>query len=468
MADLDSYTIGSHNCASGNSWIKIKHGGKIHLTRIEDLAKEVGLTDGKLADVSKDCWQILSRDGWTKLKNISQRKSKEDEELFTIKTKTGIPLKLTGEHRLPILDENGEEKVVKVKDLKVGESLLDIESVVLSEKELLDGSYLNLLKFNDDTLNLKVITISNEVYEAENYEELYKSLELFTNFSNSIVRSKGSRHSYPLLIPHTPQLAKLYAYIHVLGKIKENSIVFSDEEESVIDDLIECYETVFGVRLKKDKLIKVTKTKITDRLTVKLFTEGNKFIPDFILNGGEDLKLAYLAGLGIGYDRIFTVFHEETYAMQLVQLIESLGYQPNVHIFLEDNLYGVTLNDSEAMSEIKKKSDDLKRKDTYVRRRSDIKDFLENKIVSISTSHEDCSVYDMETASHWYIINNYVSHNCLTIPFDELLANGFNTRQTDVRPANSINTALQLVAVIFQLQSLQQFGRQNCLLSPFH
>ena len=49
-------------------------------------------------------------------------------------------------------------------------------------------------------------------------------------------------------------------------------------------------------------------------------------------------------------------------------------------------------------------------------------------------------------------------HNCLSVPFDDLLANGFNTRQTDVRPANSINTAMQLVAVLFQLQSLQQFG----------
>lgn len=49
-------------------------------------------------------------------------------------------------------------------------------------------------------------------------------------------------------------------------------------------------------------------------------------------------------------------------------------------------------------------------------------------------------------------------HNCLSVPFDKLLANGFNTRQTDVRPANSVNTAFQLVAVIFQIQSLQQFG----------
>lgn len=49
-------------------------------------------------------------------------------------------------------------------------------------------------------------------------------------------------------------------------------------------------------------------------------------------------------------------------------------------------------------------------------------------------------------------------HNCLSIPFDDLLAKGFNTRQTDVRPAGSVSTAMQLVAVIFQLQSLQQFG----------
>lgn len=49
-------------------------------------------------------------------------------------------------------------------------------------------------------------------------------------------------------------------------------------------------------------------------------------------------------------------------------------------------------------------------------------------------------------------------HNCLSVPIDDLLKNGFKTRQTDVRPANSVNTAFQLVAVLFQIQSLQQFG----------
>ena len=68
-------------------------------------------------------------------------------------------------------------------------------------------------------------------------------------------------------------------------------------------------------------------------------------------------------------------------------------------------------------------------------------------------NHEENMIYIHD-------LDNYAvgSHNCLTIPFDKLLAEGFNTRQADIRPANSVNTAFQLVAVIFQLQSLQQFG----------
>lgn len=68
-------------------------------------------------------------------------------------------------------------------------------------------------------------------------------------------------------------------------------------------------------------------------------------------------------------------------------------------------------------------------------------------------NHENNEIYIHDLDN--YAVGN---HNCLSIPFDDLLANGFNTRQTDVRPAKSINTAFQLVAVIFQLQSLQQFG----------
>ena len=69
------------------------------------------------------------------------------------------------------------------------------------------------------------------------------------------------------------------------------------------------------------------------------------------------------------------------------------------------------------------------------------------------TNHDNNEVYIHD-------LNKYAIgfHNCLSIPFDNLLSKGFHTRQGDVRPAGSLNTAMQLVAVIFQLQSLNQFG----------
>lgn len=84
-----------------------------------------------------------------------------------------------------------------------------------------------------------------------------------------------------------------------------------------------------------------------------------------------------------------------------------------------------------------------------------MKDYALNYIISpfARDNHLNNEIYIHDLDS--YAVG---MHNCLTIPFDNLLAKGFNTRQTDVRPANSINTAFQLVAVIFQLQSLQQFG----------
>ena len=84
-----------------------------------------------------------------------------------------------------------------------------------------------------------------------------------------------------------------------------------------------------------------------------------------------------------------------------------------------------------------------------------MKDFALNHCMSkkAKNRHQNNEIYIHDLDS--YAVG---MHNCLTIPFDDLLAKGFNTRQTDVRPANSINTAFQLVAVIFQLQSLQQFG----------
>ena len=78
-------------------------------------------------------------------------------------------------------------------------------------------------------------------------------------------------------------------------------------------------------------------------------------------------------------------------------------------------------------------------------------DYCRSKMARENHENNEIYIHDLDS----YAVG---MHNCLSIPFDDLLANGFNTRQTDVRPAQSISTAFQLVAVIFQIQSLQQFG----------
>lgn len=82
-------------------------------------------------------------------------------------------------------------------------------------------------------------------------------------------------------------------------------------------------------------------------------------------------------------------------------------------------------------------------------------------VKDILYSQENTEVWclDVKEGHAFTLARGIPTGNCLTIPFDEILAKGFNTRQVDIRPAQSVSTAFQLVAVIFQLQSLQQFGR---------
>lgn len=88
------------------------------------------------------------------------------------------------------------------------------------------------------------------------------------------------------------------------------------------------------------------------------------------------------------------------------------------------------------------------------------------KVISIEKGKHRNKDYEAwcieEPTTHTFTLEGgIITGNCLSLPLDDLLANGFNTRQADVRPANCVNTAFQLVAVLFQLQSLQQFGKKD-------
>lgn len=71
----------------------------------------------------------------------------------------------------------------------------------------------------------------------------------------------------------------------------------------------------------------------------------------------------------------------------------------------------------------------------------------------VAQAHRESRLYVHDLADY-----DIGDHNCLFANMQRLLANGFSTRNGDVRPAGSLSTACQLYAVIFQVQSQVQFG----------
>ena len=79
---------------------------------------------------------------------------------------------------------------------------------------------------------------------------------------------------------------------------------------------------------------------------------------------------------------------------------------------------------------------------------------LENCMSEMSmNNHNNNEVYNHDLDS-WAV----GMHNCLSLPLDNILEEGFTAKGSSVRPPQSVGCAMQLVAVIMQLQSLQQFG----------
>ena len=76
----------------------------------------------------------------------------------------------------------------------------------------------------------------------------------------------------------------------------------------------------------------------------------------------------------------------------------------------------------------------------------------------VAQAHKDMLIYqhDCEKAP-------FGQHNCLFPRFDKVLANGFATRNGDIRQPKSVSSALQQMAVIIQCQSQVQFGGAGAL-----
>ena len=520
--DLDNYNVGNHNCADQNSWINIQSNEGTRRIQLKELDKIFNSELKQYSIRPTKKIDILGRNGWTRIKGVTKRPLKSNEQLYIFKTRSGLPLKLTGEHKVPII-RNKKEIVVKAKDIMVGDCLLSsdntnieinndlfLDLVNLSEKENIDIRISKLdklkayTKFKYGKSLQSMLNISSEkkalkLLTLKQFKELTKKIEIpYDVYMELRIKHLGSFYEYPLLIPITESLAKLYGYIYADGSVYMNSsqgsyhVVFTNTNKDLIQDYINCFEDVFKRKLKSRKGGNTPCLIVTSgcRLIYSIFKDfagggkrdaGNISMPDFILNGNRRIKLAYLSAC---YDsdgcltnnKIIYSTSSEKYAEQIMNILESLGYHPHKNIYKAKgtvyyayqktghrkfNNYNISISRQKEINDLYKELNTYKT-NYYYERYEDNKtqNFEENKIFKIETNNDNTFVYYLETESHWWIVNDKVVHNCITVDFEDLFENnqGFKTRNTDVRKPNSIMTFFQLVAVVFQLESQCQFG----------
>ena len=132
----------------------------------------------------------------------------------------------------------------------------------------------------------------------------------------------------------------------------DGNIVESDyTNEDILDDFLDCFEEVFGRRLKKwypslKSTSPCVRIQCGDKIIGKLFREyaggrmlgsGNLRIPDFIMYGNESIKYNYLSasidsdGM-ISPQQISILSACKKYCEQLVLILQSLDYHPTMKL----------------------------------------------------------------------------------------------------------------------------------------
>lgn len=387
--DLDYYIQDVHNCVDGRSWIYYKDSDGIHYIQINELQDKYNydITRDGQTFIPEDKTYILSRNGWSRIKAFNVRETKRHEKSYTVHPKCGLPLTMTGKHRVPVI-RDGIETVVDAEELKVGDTLLTIKDLYIDiRNESFNGKYVNLVEFCiDRCIDAKICNTkkldkyiqykyNTSLWEllkkiGVNYQHSKKNMDVavldyllnnieipFDVLMSMRIKCKHSKYSLPIFIPLSPKLAKLFGYIYADGGVYVNEsqstyqVTFTNTNEHMIDDFINAFEDVFEIRLSK---IYPTETSTSpcirstcgSRILVELFKNfddshfngsGDMRIPKFIITGDEDIKLAflsasfdcdgYLSDTSIGY----TTACEE-YCDQFHEILTSLGYHPRKKI----------------------------------------------------------------------------------------------------------------------------------------
>ena len=164
----------------------------------------------------------------------------------------------------------------------------------------------------------------------------------------------------------------------------------------------------------------------------------------------------------------------EKYCEQIMFLLKTLGYNPTKHIRYSkgtayyfgykkglrnfDN-YIIKINRKEEIVRLSSELQTFKQNKSYIEyedRRS--LDFIESKVFSIEENIGDYTVYDLQTESGWFIVNDYVVHNCCLLDVADIYKGGYHLNGEFIKEPKTIEVALDQLIDIILISSSQQYG----------
>lgn len=508
------------NCIDENGWIYFKNNNGIKHIQLKDLDKVFNIENNNIIEIKEKCY-VLGRNGWTRLKAIHKRKTTDEDNIYTFRTRSGLKLKTTDKHRIPVI-RNGKEITIEAQDINIKDILLTSNGMSINPYEFDSKNYINLLDLEDSKLDLMIVNLrplqdylmykyQTTLYSLLNipkttvkrltinqFKEVLNKVEVpYEIFFKLKMKAKGSKTNLPLIIPINESLAKLYGYVYADGGVYINDkyssyqLTFTNTNLDLIKDCQKCFEDCFDV---KPSIINPSGTSPCYRLTIgsrvivklfKNFCEG-KFngssdisIPNFIKNGSRNVKLAFLSSIidcdgSLGDGQITYISCSLKYTEQIVQIINSLGYHASYskkddagskYSFKHYNetrnydSYKITISRKEEIFNLYNEMDTFKKNQSYDEYESEhSQKFIESKILDIKITKENINVYDLQTESGWFIVNDYVVHNCCLLDVANIYKGGYYLSGEFIKEPTTIEYALDQLIDIILVSSSQQYG----------
>lgn len=527
--DLGHFMNRSHNCLEPHTWVDTKENGKVHQLQLKDICEyfEVKPTEeGTIREINEK-YYIRDNKGWTRLKAVMARKVKPGEKIYRIKTANGRLLKCTGQHRIPVL-RDGKAVLLEAKDIDATDKLFNLNENPLDFKyfdlmdlaDLTDDITVNGLqivsKYLDYKYGVTLFTLNKEMnfrcysnskwrlYLSDFKRVIERYPIPFDMYAKLKISISNSKHKLPLIIPYSEDLAKVYAYVYADGGVYVNEeqstyhLTFTNTSLELMQDYVDCFENVFDVRpniLEPKGNSPCYRAEIGTRLMTLLFKDfhgaskynaGSMSIPDFVMYGSRQIKLAYLSAAvdTDGYvskttgDMAYTTSCEY-YAHQIENLVLSLGYKASVQFVkaegTEYNIKGVIGYRNFNNYKVKIHRDLCSELDSYkVAKKAPKKENVSTEgfeklpttdIVSIDFVDDVDVVVDLQTESNYYVANDYLVHNCCLVNLKDMLDNGTSINGKLIESPHKFTTACTIATQIVAQVASGQFGGQTITLS---